>query len=164
MAKRGFLERQGYNKNMLSTGFIILIIVIILIGAYFLFFFYRTCDTEACYNDAIKGCSRVIYIKEDSTASWLYRINGGNEIECVVEVTLLNLKRGEIDIEKLQGKSMTCNVNKKNPLNPETNIAECTGKLKEELQDLIIQRMHSFVLENLKEVIPAIEEILKGRI
>ena len=163
MVKRGFLERQGYKKKVVINGLIIIFIILILSVGYYFFLYSKNCTSESCYNDAIKGCNRVNYIKEDGTASWLYEINGGKDQDtCEVSVTLLNLKEGDIDIEKLQGKSMTCNVNKLNPSDPEKNIADCTGELKEELQEMIIQRMHSYVLENLEEVIPEIEKILKG--
>ena len=35
---------------------------------------------------------------------------------------------------------------------PEGNIQQCKGELKEELQNLIIQKLHSYILENLDKI------------
>ena len=62
------------------------------------------------------------------------------------------MKEGTIEADKLQGKKMVCTVQKGETQFPEKNIAQCTGELKEELQDIIIQRMHNYLLQNVGEI------------
>ena len=47
---------------------------------------------------------------------------------------------------------MVCTVLKTDSQFPEKDISKCTGKLKEDLQDILIQRMHNYLLENVGEV------------
>ena len=101
----------------------------------------------------IEKCSRYSWIKDDSQARWMYNINGadGNS-RCNIDVTLVSLKQGGIDNEKLQGKSMICSVLKTEAENPEKDLVRCSGELKEGIQEIIIQRMHNYLLENFGEI------------
>ena len=126
----------------------------IFFNIYFIYFYSRTCEDRTCFDNAMKTCSRVDFVKEDDSASWLYRIIGSNNDKCRVEVTLLNLKKGKIDIEKLQGKKMTCEVSKYDTSDPGSDISACTGPLKEELQGIIIQKLNNYVVSNVNEIIP----------
>jgi len=71
---------------------------------------------------------------------------------CRVEVTLLLLKEGSVDVEELNGKSMLCDVFKNSGKLPEENMESCTGKLKEELQEIIIGRMHEYLVKNVDNI------------
>lgn len=74
------------------------------------------------------------------------------EDSCKIEVKLLEVKQGTIDSEKLEGEKMLCTVLKADTRFPEKDISRCTGMLKEDMQDLIIQRMHNYLLENVGEI------------
>ena len=78
---------------------------------------------------------------------------------CKIQVKLLEVKQGTIDSEILEGKKMTCLQLKGDTRFPEKDISSCTGKLKEELQDLIIQRMHNYLLENVGEIQESFSEL-----
>ena len=47
---------------------------------------------------------------------------------------------------------MTCRVLKDEIKLPEKDLSRCTGSLKEKLQEIIIQKMHSYLLDNLGNV------------
>ena len=54
--------------------------------------------------------------------------------------------------ERLQNKEMVCIVSKGNSQTIEEDVSKCSGVLKGELQDIIIQRMHNYLLENIGEI------------
>ena len=65
---------------------------------------------------------------------------------------ILKMMEGTIDSENLQGMKMICTVSKGETQFPEKDISRCSGELREELQDLIIQRMHNYLLKNVGEI------------
>ena len=149
------LSNQGYNQPQKRVGIalIILIIALITFSSYFLFFYARPVSTSEEFLDAMDSCKDVSWVREDAQASWLYIIKSGEKGDsCNVEIRLLQIKEGTIESEKLQGKKMVCMVQKGETQFPEKDITSCTGKLKEELQDIIIQRMHSYLLQNVGEI------------
>jgi len=154
-SSRRFFKAQGYNKVQRRVGFalILLIIALISFSSYFLFFYARPISNSAEFVDAMARCRSVSWIREDSQASWLYTIKGGAKGDaCNVEVQLLKMKEGTIDSEKLQGKKMTCTLLKSATGFPEKDISKCEGELRGDLQDIIIQRMHNYLLKNVGEI------------
>ncbi len=124
---------------------------------YFIYLYPILCKDKTCFQSAMQRCRRADFIKEDDTASWLYRIVGNGKTDkdsCSVEVTLLNLKKGSVEIEKLQGKKMMCEVKRYDQSDPGSDINKCTGPLKEELQGIIIQKLNNYLVSNINEIIP----------
>ncbi|GAI05144.1 unnamed protein product, partial [marine sediment metagenome] len=120
---------------------------------YYIFFYAKPVLTNEEFTEAITTCKKVSWIKEDASASWLYTIKGHDAGDvCKVEIKLLKMKQGTIDSEKLQGKKMICSVLKGETEPPEKDISKCSGGLREELQDIIIQRMHNYLLQNIGEI------------
>lgn len=149
------LEKQGYSnwvkKLIISLG--ILAIVLLIYISYYFFFTYSTCDNESCYFKAASKCKRYSYIKEDTDSVWLYKIvQNVDKDRCKVDVTLIKMKEGNIDSENLQGKMMTCTIFRNQKEFPEKDISTCTGLLKEDIQDILIQRMHKYILENINGI------------
>ena len=148
-------ERQGYKNTNLR---VLLSVIIVIIAAiiFILVFFYlnpKPCNDNACFMQSLAKCNRISFLKEDSRASWYYLIEGKYDKDsCKVKVKLLKMNQGTIDIEDLQGAEMACIVNRMDARPPEENMAQCQGLLKEKLQEIIIQRMHSYLLKNLGEV------------
>lgn len=151
---KGFFKFQGYNNIQKRVGLalIILIIALVAFSSYFLFFYVKPVSSGQEFVNAMTDCKRVSWIREDIQANWAYTIIGNAKEEaCNVEVQLLKIKKGTIDNEKLQGKKMTCIILKDEIKLPEKDLFQCTGILKEELQELIIEKMHGYLLENLVE-------------
>ena len=132
----------------------VVLVAALIVFLFWLFFLHtKPCGTVDCFFEAVENCKRVSWMKEDAQATWLYTIEGSaDEDRCEIKVELVKMKEGTIDSEKLQGKTMTCNVLKGEVAYPEKDTSRCSGPLKEELQDIIIQRLHSYILENVGEI------------
>ncbi|MEK6935861.1 MAG: hypothetical protein AABW67_03670 [Nanoarchaeota archaeon] len=156
--KRGFrhiLDYGHYNTMQKRVGLALLILLISLVifSGYFLFIYAKPVLNAEGFGNAMVNCNHVSWIKEDAQASWLYTIKGNARGDaCNIEVKLLKMKEGTLDSEKLQGMKMLCVQGKGDTQFPEKDISKCSGELKEQLQELIIQRMHSYILENFGEI------------
>ena len=129
-------------------------------GVYFSFFYLPECGSFECFQNRMRECSKANYINEDPEASLGYEIKGINGEQCEVRVTLLQAKKGELEIEGLIGKDMICSYPQGTAAYPEKDLSKCHGILKEEMQTLIINKLHSYIIENLGKF----EEGLKNAI
>ena len=149
------IDHEFHHSTKRKVGFslIILIIALVLFTGYFFLFYERPCNDIECFVDAMKNCRPVSWIREDEQASWLYAIKGSSAGDtCKIKVKLLEVKQGTIDSEELEGETMVCIQQKGDTRFPDKDISSCNGKLKEDLQDLIIQRMHNYLLENVGQI------------
>ncbi len=129
------------------------ILFVMLLGS--LYFFYvtlKTCNDEACFDEALVTCSRVYFIKDSVTTIMEYKIQGVTGDTCQVDIKLLQVKKGSADLALLEGKSMSCFTKLGVFSNPESDLSVCHGILKEEIQDMIIKRMHTQIVENLGKI------------
>ncbi len=143
---------KKYKKRII----IAIIILIIGITAYFLYFKVFTaeeCSELDCYENSLLNCKKIWFIREEDNYVWRYEILGsaGNDA-CNVEVRLLKVNLGKLNVEDLQGKTMVCMVQRVDDIFPEKDMLRCNGILKEELQEIIIDKMHNYLLENLGEI------------
>jgi dTDP-4-amino-4,6-dideoxygalactose transaminase len=149
-------EKKDYNEIYQKLFFSIVILAFILVVSlvYYFFFHEAACKTEECFKQAFEKCKKASVIKEDDQASWLYQIQkkSSETSRCKVKVTLMVLKQGTIENQKLEGKSMSCNVLKENAFYSEGDLNVCSGELKEGIQDIIIQRMHKYILQNVGQI------------
>lgn len=155
--KRSFSKTIGSElhntRKRVGLALFILVFVLIVYSGYFLFFYEKPVSSTEEFVEAMKSCRPVSWVREDEQATWLYTIKGqGKGDTCRIQVKLFEVKQGTIDSEELEGETMLCIQEKGDTRFPEKNIADCTGRLKEELQDLIIQRMHNYLLENIGEI------------
>lgn len=127
-------------------------LVILLAAIYFTFFFYYKCNDLACYRGHQEKCAKTKYLNEDVDALWRYRIEGKKSGQCVVNVEIVRLKEGTVDKSVLEGKSMNCYLELGSIVNPEQDLSLCHGQLKEEMQNLIIQKLHQYVLDNVGNI------------
>ena len=145
--------KEGKLKKRVGISLIILVLALIIFSIYFLVFYSKPIANSQEFAQAMQTCNRVSWTRQDEPASWLYTIAGNAPGDaCNVKVVLRQIKQGSIENEKLQGKEMLCTVLKTDTQFPEKDISKCTGKLKEDLQDILIQRMHNYLLENVGEV------------
>ncbi len=148
------IEKEGYyrTKEVLKFFIIFLVFLIVLISVYYFFFYTEVCNDKECFESFLAKCKRVEWINDAEEATWIYTIKGISEESCEVEVKLLIVKRGKIEMTKAEGKSMTCYLPLNTFMSPEQDLASCNGLLKEELQELLIKRLHSYILENLGKI------------
>jgi hypothetical protein len=148
MMKKVKLEKT-VKKGKIILAVIAGILCIVLITAGVLFFNTKPCKDETCFQDALTKCGKATWTREDINAAWAYNVYGENDkTTCKVLVKLLKVNKGDIELEKLQGESMICYPDKTSKGYPEENMVKCTGLLKENVQEIIIQRMHNYLLEN----------------
>ena len=137
---------------------LVAIVILVLILIYYIFFHTKICGSYECFSQNQIKCSRARYTDDGESAVWKYQIKGEKDNKCLINVKLLQVKEGSVDLEKLQGLDMDCSA----PLgyigNPQGDLKECHGLLKEEMQDLIIKGMHSEVLNNLGKLNDALNQ------
>jgi hypothetical protein len=139
----------------MKRGFKILftiIVIVLVITLYVTFFYQPTCKDVTCWQAKYSECKRARYISSPIDVTWEYKINGKIEDRCAVEVKALEIKRGLKKTEILVGKEMTCFTTLGSISAPEGNPNVCTGPLKESMQELIIQKLHEYVVQNIGDI------------
>ena len=131
---------------------IVVIVALLAWGVWAVFFSYAECDNWDCFNNKLKECEKVVFIGESGSMIFEYIIKGVSDDECKVSVELLQGELNNQDSLKLQGHKMICYLPEGVIMIPESNIAKCTGLLKEGLQDAIIKRLHSELVQNLGRI------------
>ncbi len=117
------------------------------------------CESFACFQDKMGSCSQATYINEEPEASFLYNIKRKYRDKCEIEVTLLQAKEGELKLRGLEKHSMLCTY----PLGviayPDKDLSLCHGRLKEDLQGIIIEKLHTYIVNNLGSIKEALGNI-----
>jgi hypothetical protein len=144
---------------------VIILLIIIVLGVFIYFLFFRTIrcqvNDEACFSSSIINCERASFVRETDEFVTSYNIIGKSGSSCEVTVSIIQVKKGTNDLAILEGKSMNCNVPAGlNIQNPEKDIINCQGLLKEEIQGIIIQKMHSQLIENMIQIKEEITKVL----
>lgn len=132
--------------------FVVVAIIFIVLASYTSFLYAPRCQTFECYEEHMRLCKPAQYLNDGEEATWRYKILGMDGGACVVEVTLLQPKAGELGIEKLSGYSMECGFPKGIVTYPEKDLGSCHGRLKEEMQEIIIKRLHTYIVDNIGEI------------
>ncbi len=141
----------------LGVGLILIVFVAFLVVTYFVFFHASKCSEINCWEYKLKECKKAKYVNHDIDVSWEYEIKGKERDSCEVEVEALQVVTGLARSRIIEGKSMNCfipldNEGKTIVVAPEADINLCHGRLKEELQTLMIEKLHQYVLENVGEI------------
>src|SRR3989338_4168241 len=140
---------------MKSEGAIITLIMFIVISAAFAMYYTFTsekCDTFACFQENMVTCSRATYVNEEPEASWGYEIIKRERIGCNIEVTLLSAKEGDLKLRRFERHTMTCTYPHGTVAYPDKDMSFCHGLLKEDIQGLIIDKLHTYVVDNLEGI------------
>lgn len=116
------------------------------------FFAPKKCYDVACFKSAMEQCSHANYVSDVVEATWRYDILGVTNGDCAIDVTMLQAKQGDSNIQKLQGLDMECDYPRGTFSYPERDLTKCHGRLKEELQTLAINKLHTYIVDNLGEI------------
>jgi len=127
------------------------ILVVFIGGGWFLFFSYAECDSWDCFNKNLKDCSKVKFVG-GTDMIFGYTIKGVSDEGCEVDVELLQGELNNQDSIKLERQKMTCVLPRGVVMIPESNIGNCHGLLKEGLQDLVIKKLHTYIVQNLGQI------------
>ncbi len=148
-AKKGsdFMKRRSFER-------ILLIVIVIIFGAitYIMVFNIEECQNFECFKNSMEKCRRAEYVNEEPEASWAYEIKGAENGLCEVNVKLLLAKKGELGVDRLAGYEMECFYPSGAGTYPEKDLEKCHGKLREELQQIIIEKLHAYIIENLGKI------------
>ena len=155
------------NKRGMALIWIILAVVVLAAAVYFTFFFTYGCKDLSCFRSHQEKCSHTKFVNDAEDTVWEYRIMGKDDGKCEIKVEVVQVKAGGVERRVLEGQSMNCFLTVGNLASPEADISKCHGRLKEELQKIIINKLHAYVIENLGEIgdelsgiIPAVEPVV----
>lgn len=152
------MNKRGISK--LRIFLIIIMAVIVIVALYFTFFFHYTCNSLACFQAHQKNCDKTKFINDVEDVTFEYTIKGRSKGDCVVNVKLLSVKKGNIDITKLEGKSMNCYIPKESLISPESDMTKCHGELREEMQETIINKLHAYIIENVGDIREELKKLI----
>ena len=138
----------------------VLALAVLLAAIYFSFFFHYKCDGPACFKEHQAKCAPTIYVRDGDEVVWQYHIMGKEKNVCQVELTLVQVKKGTLDKQSLEGKAMICEVPLGEGFAPESDLKECHGLLKEEIQEIMIKNAHAQILANLGEIDDALNDVV----
>ncbi|MFH1238376.1 MAG: hypothetical protein ABIH79_00780 [archaeon] len=136
----------------LKWSIIIIVLVITIWAIWKLFFSYPICDNWNCFNTNLESCNRVKFIGESNGLVFEYIIRGSSENICNVNIELLQGELSNQDSIKLENQEMICSLPLGVAITPESNIGNCHGLLKEGLQDLIIKKLYTYLVQNLGRI------------
>ncbi len=149
------MEREEKRRRVkiffISAG-IVIFLGLIALAIYMTFFSFKECENFSCFQESMKTCRRAGYINDEPEASWGYKIIGGGQQDCSVVIKLVEAKIGGLEIDKLRGLEMECRYRRGFEGYPDKEIENCHGRLKEELQGIVIKKLHTYLIENLGKV------------
>ena len=140
---------KRWNKSIIL---LVIVGVIAIAAVYFTFFYSVKCKDIACWETKMNKCSKANYINEKNDVIWSYSINGKKSGSCEINVELVEIKKGLVSTKVLEGKNMNCRLPLGAINSPESNINLCNGILKEEMQALIITKLHEYIVQNLGQI------------
>jgi hypothetical protein len=147
------MERGGKSDKPFSWRWFVILIgmAVFVYVVWFFFFSFSECSSWSCFNSNLEDCSRTKFIGGDRMI-FEYTINGVSRDSCVVDVELLQGELNNQDSIALEGDGMRCSLPNGIVMIPESNIGNCHGELKEGLQDLVIRKLHAYLVKNLGEL------------
>ncbi len=130
---------------------VLILLAVVLAVTWFRFFSYKSCDSWNCFNENLKNCDRVKFVG-GTDMIFEYTIKGSSDAGCEVDVELLVGELNNQDSIRLEHQTMSCVLPDGVVMIPESNIGRCHGMLKEGLQDLVIKKLHTYLVQNLGKI------------
>jgi hypothetical protein len=145
------MDRGGYFYFDKKYIIILAVLFCVGVGVLFVMLGYKTCDDWNCFNERLESCSRTRFIG-GSEMIFEYSIRGFRKGSCEVGVELLQGELNNQDSIKLEGEKMSCYLPRGVVMIPESDIGNCHGLLKEGLQELVIQKLQTYLVQNLGRI------------
>ncbi len=127
---------------------------------YFTFFFSYKCSDISCFQAHQEKCVRTEFLNDAEDTTWFYKIEGKENQKCKINAEILQVKEGSLDKIKLEGTSMDCYLQIGDISLPESDLTKCHGRLKEELQEIIIENAHKYIIENIGKINPELNKTI----
>ena len=143
------MKKDGMN---IAIAVIILFVVVAFLFAVYFTFQPTRCERYECFQDHMASCSRASFVNEEPEASWGYDIVSRYRENCEIKITLLQAKEGDLKLRAFEGHEMRCNYALGVIAYPDKDLSLCTGLLKEDLQGLVIEKLHTYIIGNLKNI------------
>ena len=137
--------------RILKIVLLVAIVVVVLGLVWVRFGYSKNCQSQECFDAALEACDRAEFVKQGSVV-FEYDILGKKRNNCKVDVEVLSVSIAESDEARLVGKKMVCMIPCGIVIAPESQIGDCHGLLKEELQDMIIENLHRQLVQNIGEI------------
>ena len=112
----------------------------------------RVCNDFECFSASMEMCTYSTYIQEETEASWRYEVKGRYYNDCEIKVTLIQAKEGDLKLRQFEGNSMICKYPMGVVTFPEKDLVACSGLLKENLQEIIIEKLQIYIVNNLNDI------------
>ncbi|MFA5485006.1 MAG: hypothetical protein WC260_02035 [Candidatus Pacearchaeota archaeon] len=148
---RGGLFRDSFSKKKIILFFLIGIVIVSVILILILMNNYEKCNSWDCFNYNLENCKKTKFAGGREMI-FGYTINGKNKEFCEVEVVLLQGKLTNQETLKLKDYSMVCNIPLGSVILPESDLTNCHGILKENLQEQTIIKLHNYISQNLGQI------------
>lgn len=130
--------------------FAVLVVLLGLVLGYFLTHYHRCNDFE-CFKGNLAECKKTKFAGGDNII-YGYVIDGKKDGKCVVNVELLEGSLTNQDTSVLKGKSMVCYLDYGVVSLPESDLSKCHGELKEALQEQVINKLYTYLVQNLGQI------------
>jgi hypothetical protein len=144
-------KKRGVKVGLFAVFAILAIILI---------FYSKHCGDSTCFNTYLGKCSKAVYTSDVADATWRYEIMGTREGKCLVNVKLLVAKEGNADLRGLENNEMNCYAELGDIKDPKSDLRNCNGLLKEKVQEVIIQKMHAYILENIGKISTELQKVI----
>jgi len=138
--------------KVLRWAIIALIVIVLALVIYFIWYYYPKCEDMSCYVAHQEKCKKNRFVNDGPEKTWVYRVLGKEESNCNIEVTLLHVKQGDVKMKVLENKKMICSLLYGSKRNPEIDLTKCHGELREEIQNQLIQKLHTYIVESVGEI------------
>src|SRR5204862_4458302 len=138
-------------KDKLNVAITIIISFVIIAFVFAIYFTFQPtqCQQYECFQQHMSSCSPATFVNEEPEASWGYETLKRDKGNCDVKVSLLQAKEGDLKLRDYEGHAMTCIYPLGVVAYPDKDLSVCHGLLKEELQALVIEKLHSYIISNL---------------
>jgi len=129
-----------------------LVLIAIALSVYFGFFYFPSCEDSQCFSDSLIACKKAVYISDSQNTLMKYKIITPEGNNCKVNVRLYQVKVGAMNLANLEGLEMNCYLPLGTLMVPESDLQNCNGQLKEEIQTIVINKLHSEIVQNLGQI------------
>ena len=164
MVKRGNMPKKR------SGGILWIIILVLMVSLVVSIYFYYPIDCKDdkdCFINEAQVCSRSKVIDYKEGNQFIYEIKSKQGQDCIFYVKLNKMKEGTDYnlVNLLEGKEMLCKLPleefSKNPLADTNDIIDnCSGNLKEALQQLTIERLYSVIVGNIGSINKELQKLV----
>ena len=157
------------NKSLIITYKILTILLVVSLIGYIIFFsniIKRDCGNDVnCFNQASMKCSGAKVETLKDTNIYEYTIFGQVKDNCIIGIKLEKMAVGTPVslIKKIEGKSMECSVpvsilQEKSLYDIDNLMDYCSGKLKESIYEVLIDKMYGLIIKNMANITKNVEK------